>query len=139
MVNPNKVNKILADVEKYLKEMEGLLPVTLDTLRKNIERRYSLAFLLEQIVNECINLGNHVISEKDLGPVTTFKEVFDRLAKVELVSEKTAEGMKKLVEIRHIIAHRYGGFSNEELLEALKRRSHVKNFVEELIEKIKSC
>jgi len=45
--------------------------------------------------------------------------------------------MKKLVEIRNIIAHRYGGFSNEELLEALEKRTHVKKFIEELIEKIK--
>jgi uncharacterized protein YutE (UPF0331/DUF86 family) len=135
MVNRSKVNVILEDIEKYLKELESLLPVTPEDLR-NIERKYSLAFLLEQIVNECINLGNHIISEKDLGTPASFKEVFDLLAKEDLISSRTAERMKRLVEIRNIIAHRYGKFSNNELLDALKNRKSIKEFVEELIPKI---
>lgn len=137
MVNRGKVNRILEDVERYLKDLESLLPVTLEKLEEDIERRYSIAFLLEQIVNECINLGNHIISEKDLGMPTTFKEIFDKLAKSSLISEGVAENMKKLIEIRNIIAHRYGKFSNEDLLEALEKRKSIENFIEELVKNIR--
>lgn len=136
MVDRSKINVILEDLEKYLEEVESLLPVTTKVLEKNLERKYSLAFLLEQIVNECINLGNHVISEKDLGTPTTFKDVFDLLTKGKLIPMKTANRMKELVEIRNIIAHRYGKFSNNELLEALDKRKSVKEFVERLMRKL---
>ncbi|MEW6070198.1 MAG: DUF86 domain-containing protein, partial [Candidatus Thermoplasmatota archaeon] len=103
---------------------------------KNIERRYSIAFVLEQIVNECINLGNHIISEKELGQPESYKDIFEILAKNGLISKAVAEDMKYFVEVRNIIAHRYGKFPNRDLLNAVRKRKYIEKFTQQLVKKI---
>jgi uncharacterized protein YutE (UPF0331/DUF86 family) len=136
MVNRNKVNQILKILERYMEELNGMKPLNLNELKK-VEKRYATAFLIEQIVNECINLGNHLISTLDLETPSSFKEVFDNLVKGKIITTKTAEKMKFLVEIRNVIAHRYRSFSNQDLLNAVKKIGAVKEYVNEILKSIR--
>lgn len=68
--------------------MQSLGKIDLDVLDKNKEKRYTLAFLIQQIVNECISLGNHIISEFDLGTPETYKNIFEILEKKGFISNE---------------------------------------------------
>jgi uncharacterized protein YutE (UPF0331/DUF86 family) len=127
----------VGDIERYFQDLEGLLPVTENQLKNDSKLQYSIAFLTEQIVNECINLGNHVLSSMKLQPPSTFSQVFDNLAKAGLISTDTSEEMKYLVRVRNALAHRYGEFGFNGLVESSTRIGGAKLFVEELTKSLK--
>nr|MDO8097702.1 DUF86 domain-containing protein [Candidatus Njordarchaeota archaeon] len=137
MVNRQKIERILGDIEKYFDDLESLLPVTVRQLEKDTKLQYSIAFLVEQIVNECINLGNHVLSSMKLQPPSTFSQVFDNLAKADFIFKKTSEEMKYLVRARNALAHRYGKFGLNELAESTHKIGGAKMFVGELTKKLR--
>jgi uncharacterized protein YutE (UPF0331/DUF86 family) len=128
-----KVNSLLKDIEKYMRDLESLFPVDIKRIKDDLKLRYSVAFLIEQIVNECINLGNHILSNLDLETPSTFAEVFENLSKANLISERASSSMVELVEVRNIIAHRYGKISDSKLVETAKKLDCVKEFLDELV------
>jgi len=138
MVHQTKVNFLIKQIGKYLKELQSLGKIDLDVLDKNKEKRYTLAFLIQQIVNECISLGNHIISEFDLGTPETYKNIFEILEKKGFISKEISTKMKEFVEIRNIIAHVYRAFSNRDLIRAYRNIDWIEKYVNSIIEKIES-
>jgi uncharacterized protein YutE (UPF0331/DUF86 family) len=135
MVNPRKVSEILRDIEKYLGD---LLSFKID--EKSLEEmkmQYCVAFLLEQIVNECINLGNHVISTLDLELPETYAEIFENLRRGKIISEATSNEMKYFVRIRNLIVHRYGRATINDMVEAVNKIEVIKTFLSEVITSLK--
>jgi uncharacterized protein YutE (UPF0331/DUF86 family) len=135
MVNPRKVSEILRDIEKYLGD---LLSFKID--EKSLEEmkmQYCVAFLLEQIVNECINLGNHVISTLDLELPETYAEIFENLRRGKIISEATSNEMKYFVRIRNLIVHRYGRITINDMVEAVNKIEVIKTFLSEVITSLK--
>jgi uncharacterized protein YutE (UPF0331/DUF86 family) len=137
MVNRQKIERILGDIERYFDDLKSLLPVTKSQLERDTKLQYSCAFLIEQIVNECINLGNHVLSSLKLKSPSTFSQLFDNLANASIISKNTCEEMKYLVRVRNALAHRYGEFGLGELAESSRRIEGARAFVKEVIEKLK--
>lgn len=129
-MNKLKVSKIIRDIEAYLKDLESHTPLSEEVLRSEKDKQYIVSFLIEQIVNESINLGNHIISSKNLEIPSTSKEVFDILAENKLISEPVAEKMKDVVALRNVIAHRYMTLSLEELAETANNIAVVKKFTD---------
>jgi uncharacterized protein YutE (UPF0331/DUF86 family) len=137
MVNRQKIESTLRDIERYFDDLESFMPVTVEQLEKDAKLQYSIAFIIEQIVNECINLGNHVLSSMKLEPPSTFSQIFDNLTKAGFISAKTSEDMKYLVRIRNALAHQYGRFGLDDLVKSSTRIQEAKTFVQQLTRKLK--
>lgn len=129
-MNKLKVSKIVRSIETHLKDLEGHMPVSERMLSSDKDKQYIVSFLLEQIVNESINLGNHVISFKNLEIPSTSKEIFDILAENKIITNPVAERMKEAVAVRNVIAHRYMSLSLEELANSAKNMGTVKKFID---------
>lgn len=135
MVNPRKVSEILRDIENYLQDL-----LSFKVNEKSLEDKkmqYCVAFLLEQIVNECINLGNHIISTLELDLPETYAEIFESLKKGGIISQATSNEMKYFVKIRNLIVHRYGRVTIEDMVEAANKIEGIRAFIREVISSLK--
>lgn len=137
MVNRLKVNTILKKLEGYVEDINSLKPISVEELKKDSKKEYAVAFLIEQIVNECINLGNHIVSSENLNIPTSYKKIFEILENNKFVSKEISEKMQRLVEIRNRIAHVYGYLPLEELIEAVSLLTYVEKFARDLTERFK--
>jgi len=135
-MNKLKVNKLIEDIEAYISELEGYLPITEVELKTNKQKQYAISFIIEQIANESINLGNHLISSFGLRLPSTSKEVFDILEEGDFITSNTVKNMKKLVEVRNIIAHRYVVLALDELVGLVNNMDFVRDFIREIIDKV---
>lgn len=134
-MNKLKVSKIIRDIEAYLKDLEDHKPLSEQMLKSDKDKQYIVSFLIEQIVNECINLGNHIISSKNLEIPSTTKEVFDFLAKNKIISNPVSEQMKEAVAVRNVIAHRYMNLSIKELMNTANGIAIVRKFMDMVLKK----
>ena len=77
----------------------------------------SLAMECFQAVNSAIEFGEHIVSEKNLGFPSRYREVFELLYKSKIISKKTLDCIKRLIFLRNLISHEYYTIKKEELKE----------------------
>lgn len=104
MYDLERVTKILADLERYYVDLEAM-PVTSSLMSK--ERFYSLSMLLFAILNRIIDLGQEVVRGQKLGSPSSYKEVFQILAKEKVVSITLSKELQYLAARRNVLAHSY--------------------------------
>ncbi len=108
-----RLASIISRVERHKEKAKELVKRdTLDYLVFN-----ALAMECFQAVNSAIELGELVVSEKNLGFPATYREIFELLYKDKMIGERTLKEVKRLIFMRNLIAHEYYTIREGELRE----------------------
>jgi uncharacterized protein YutE (UPF0331/DUF86 family) len=83
----------------------------------------ALAMECFQAVNSLIEVGQLLIARRTLVVPDTYRQVFEVLGQLQIISTEAAEAGKRLVYVRNLIAHEM--ITEEELLEAIVLLSHM--------------
>ena len=87
-----------------------------------------------QTVNSAIELGELMVSEKNLGFPSKYKEIFELLHGAKIISKKTLDDIKRLIFLRNLISHEYYNITQKELKEMV----NLLDCLDELIKNSKS-
>ncbi len=96
-----------AVIERCIKRIHEEYTGDPEELENNITKQDSIILNLERLVQASIDMGSHVVKEKGLGHVNTYREIFDLLAKADIVPNELALELKKMVGFRNIAIHEY--------------------------------
>jgi uncharacterized protein YutE (UPF0331/DUF86 family) len=77
----------------------------------------ALAMECFQAVNSAIELGEYIVSEKNLGFPSKYKEVFELLYGEKIIDKKTLDDIKRLIFLRNLISYEYYTITTNELKE----------------------
>ncbi len=72
------------------------------------------------------------MAKKAMAAPDTYWEMFDILLSKKMVSPKTAQAMKLLVQKRNLMAHEYGTVTREDVRDIMGKFAPVKTFMAEL-------
>jgi len=104
---------IITRLEKHRKKAKELRGSNLeDYLVFN-----TLAMECFQAVNSAVDLGELIVSEKNLGFPSNYSEIFELLRDAGRISNKALGLIKRLIFLRNLIAHEYHVISKKELKE----------------------
>jgi len=121
-----RLASIISRVERHKKKAKELVKRdTSDYLVFN-----ALAMECFQAVNSAIELGELVVSEKNLGFPATYREIFELLYTDKMIGERTLKEVKKLIFLRNLIAHEYYTIKEEELREMAELLSCLGELIE---------
>jgi uncharacterized protein YutE (UPF0331/DUF86 family) len=82
-------------------------PENADTLARDPVSQDIIALNLSRAVQQCVDIGAHLITSLDLPPPGTMGETFDRLAEGNIIDGALADRLKKAVGFRNIAVHNY--------------------------------
>jgi uncharacterized protein YutE (UPF0331/DUF86 family) len=82
-------------------------PETPGELQQDADTQDILALNLSRAVQQCVDIGAHLLASLELPPPNTMGETFDRLAEAGIIEESLAIGLKKAVGFRNIAVHNY--------------------------------
>jgi len=120
---------IISRIERHKEKAEELVEQDIsDYLIFN-----TLAMECFQAVNSAIELGELIVSEKNLGFPSRYREIFELLYNAKLMSKKGLEDIKELIFFRNLIAHEYYTITEDELREM----GSLLGCLDELIENVK--
>ncbi|MDI6737776.1 MAG: DUF86 domain-containing protein [Nanoarchaeota archaeon] len=125
MYDIERITKIIADIERYFKDMEKLNVKSADM---SSEQFYSLSMLLFALLNRAIDLGNELIKANDLGLPISYKEIFIILGKNKLISRELEVGLVSLSGLRNVLSHQYYDVTKERIFGAYKKIDAVMEF-----------
>ena len=94
--------------------------------------------LLQTLIEECINIGNHIIAGLNLERPDTYREVFSRLREKRVISEEVGEKLMGFASFRNRLVHMYWRVEQEEVLSKLGEIEFTKEFAEEVYSYLKA-
>jgi uncharacterized protein YutE (UPF0331/DUF86 family) len=92
---------------------------------------------LQLAIEDCLNIGNHIISAKGFKRADTYKEVFIILKDEKIIPEKLGEAMIRLASFRNRLVHLYWEVTQEEIIEKLSDTDIFRKYAKEILEFVK--
>ena len=80
------------------------------------------------IIETCVDVANHIISDSDMRPPKTYADTFRVLSENEILGTKLFTVLEKMVKFRNIVVHQYEEVDAEIVMVILEK--HLGDFEE---------
>lgn len=108
MVEVNVFSEKLKQLSKRIAKARAHCPADPEALAADSDLLDLVAFNLFLAVQTCLDLATYLIADKNWAPAATAREVFERLQEHEVISQETAQSLRRAVGLRNVVAHGYG-------------------------------
>ena len=135
MYDIQRIGKIIAEIEKYMKELDSY-KITRESLKdsKNYNASSMLIFV---ILNRLIDLGSEIISAEELGAPNTYSDIMNILVKGNIINKNQSEKINKLISKRNMFAHFYGEMTEKEVFNTYSDLKEVPDFLKTIKKRVK--
>ncbi|NOQ29384.1 MAG: DUF86 domain-containing protein [Methanosarcinales archaeon] len=136
MFDLERLTKIISDIHRYLDDLERIEikdPRDLDDIRNF----YAVSMILFTLINRVIDLGDEIVTSRNLGVPGTYREIFNLLERGKVIDKELASDLSNLVYQRNILAHEYHNLTEEDVFRTYRRVPVIRKFVERVKENIK--
>ncbi|TQE99207.1 MAG: DUF86 domain-containing protein [Spiribacter salinus] len=82
-------------------------PPDAETLARDPDAQDIVALNLSRAVQQCVDIGAHLIAGRTLSAPETMGQTFDRLQEGDVIDASLADRLKKAVGFRNIAVHSY--------------------------------
>ena len=129
------IDQKLESLRHCLQRIHEKCPPTAEILAKDFDSQDILTLNLSRAVQICVDVGAHIISNKNVPPPATMGQTFDVLAQLGVISPDLAARMKNAVGFRNIAVHNYETI-NWQIVHAIATRhsSDFKDFAQAIIQ-----
>lgn len=135
MYDIERIGKLITDIEKYLKELEGFEIRKKEDLEDS-KTYHATSMVLFAILNRLIDLGGEIISAENLGAPSTYQDIMPILTKANVINKEQTKELNKLIRKRNILAHFYEDINEKELYKTLKDLPIIKVFIDTIRKRI---
>ncbi|MFN3739183.1 MAG: type VII toxin-antitoxin system HepT family RNase toxin [Thermodesulfovibrionales bacterium] len=121
MIDKNFLKHKLICVESYYREMERVLTFSDKEIKEDFIKLRALERILQLIVDEIIDINNHIIRYKPLNLPADFQSTFLILAENKIIPEDFAKKIAPVVGLRNRLIHRYEKIDLDLLIQNIRK------------------
>ena len=122
MVRIEVLKKRITKLEEYLALLVVYNAMPLAEFLANPEHYNSAERLLQLSIESTIDMGNHIITDLNLGYADYGSQIPDILAEKKLISREIAETWIKMIGLRNILVHDYLDVDHAVIHELIRTR-----------------
>ncbi|MFQ6083470.1 MAG: DUF86 domain-containing protein [Candidatus Aminicenantia bacterium] len=137
-INLDRIAKNKADILEVKREVENIIGLPKKDFLK--ERRNSLAlkYLLIQAVEAVVDISQHILAKIKGIPCEGYVDCIIKAGENGLITKKLAEKLRRLMDLRNNLIHRYWRIDDNELYTVSKENiSDLESFVSQIDDFIK--
>lgn len=121
MIDKVFVERKLDRIESYSEELERIFESSLEEIKDDFLKYRSAERILQLIVDEIIDINNHLIKRGELEVPDDFQGTFSTLAENETLPGKFAQRIAPVVGLRNKLVHRYEKIDLDLFLRILRK------------------
>lgn len=138
MVNKILIERILGDIKHNLKDLKDASDITWEVYKKDKRARRFVERTLHIIIEACIDIAQHIISDEGLREPSSYRETFVVLAENNILKEDDLSKFEKIASFRNLIVHYYEKIDDSIVFGVFKNNlSDFEIFIERIIDYIK--
>ena len=127
MVDRALVLRKLAELELYLQQIREYQQISVDEYRSDWKTQRIIDRTLQLMIELCMDIANHIISDKQLPVPTSYANTFEILQQAGLISQQLMEIAVNMAKFRNILVHQYADVDATTVVAIL--HSHLNDFI----------
>lgn len=138
MVDKELIKKLLSNLNFYLSELKKKRSISLQRFLSDYDIQAVVERRMQECIEVCIDIGNHIISDENFRPAKTYREVFFILEENKIISQDLAKNLADLASFRNILVHGYTDLDSKIVYQKFKSSINVfEKFIKNILEFIK--
>jgi uncharacterized protein YutE (UPF0331/DUF86 family) len=138
LVDEALILRKLAQLDMYQSQIEGYRQISSAQYRVDWKTQRIVERTLQLMIELCVDIANHVISDRQLQVPSSYANAFEVLNQADLVSGDLTKTMVQMAKFRNILVHQYAEVDAEIVVGILQSRlGDFVRFREELISALK--
>ncbi|NIQ07680.1 MAG: DUF86 domain-containing protein [Candidatus Korarchaeota archaeon] len=120
-------------IEENMKYLQKVQKVEYFSFAENFEKIQAVKHSLQECIEACIDVANHLISALILQRADTYTEMFLILSQNEIISHELAKKLAEMAKFRNLLVHRYADIDTKRLYNILQRElTDIQAFMREI-------
>jgi uncharacterized protein YutE (UPF0331/DUF86 family) len=107
LVDKNLILRKIAELEEYLGQIREFSGITVEQYRGDWKVQRIVERTLQVMIELCVDIANHIISDQKLRVPTTYADTFKVLHEARLINKSLYNTMDKMAKFRNIVVHNY--------------------------------
>lgn len=134
MVDKSIISEKMSHINRCMERLQEKRVISKEEFLKDIDTQDIVLHNLQLSIQGCIDIASHIISDEGWSFPATMGGLFDILKEKNVISEKNADILKKMVNFRNIIIHEYDEIDLEKVYDIFKNRlSDITAYLKEII------
>ncbi|MBR9690842.1 DUF86 domain-containing protein [Candidatus Woesearchaeota archaeon] len=119
-IDKDLINAKFDIIEKNLELLDEIGSENKEDFVKNFRDIQATKHALQESIESCIDISNHIISRRRLERAESYTEIFEILDKNEIITKKLSLKLQAMTKFRNLLVHQYGRVNEEELFSIIK-------------------
>ena len=107
MVDRLLLEKILGDIRANVRELEKAKDITWELYQDDVRTRRFVERTLHILIEACIDVAQHIISDEGFREPSTYRDAFVVLAEEKIISADQLPRLEQMAAFRNLIVHYY--------------------------------
>jgi uncharacterized protein YutE (UPF0331/DUF86 family) len=107
LVDKLLVGRKVAQIDIYLKQIGEFSRISPVQYKKNWKTQRIVERTLHILIETCIDVANHIISDQDMRVPTGYADTFKVLMEEKVIGKKLGEALQNMAKFRNIVVHQY--------------------------------
>ncbi len=126
MVDVILIGRKLDELDTYLEQLKEFADISLSKYRKDWKTQRIVERTLQILIELCIDIANHIISDSKMRIPTSYADTFKILTENKIVSKTQYRNLEKMAKFRNVIVHHYEDIDPAIVVSIL--RKNIKDF-----------
>ena len=127
MIDKILILRKLAELEECLEQIREFSSVSVEEYSGNWKIRRIVERTLQIVIELCIDVAGHIISDRKLRVPISYADTFKSLWEAGLITADTMDIMGKMAKFRNIVVHQYDIIDTAIVITIL--RKHLDDFL----------
>lgn len=127
MVDETLILRKLAELEEYLGQISEFSSVSAEDYSGDWKTRRIVERTLQIMIELCIDIAGHIISDRRLRVPVSYADTFKSLAEAGLITPQISDIMERMAKFRNVVVHQYENVDTEIVIKIL--RKHLDDFL----------
>jgi uncharacterized protein YutE (UPF0331/DUF86 family) len=107
LVDKLLIGRKLSQVDTYLGQIKEFSKISGRAYKNDWKTQRIVERTLQILVEQCIDIANHIISDKGMRLPSGYADAFQVLMENAIISKKLFQTMEKMAKFRNVVVHQY--------------------------------
>ncbi|MBM4135597.1 MAG: DUF86 domain-containing protein [Nitrospira sp.] len=107
LVDKLLLGRKLTQMETYLDQIREYSKISVTAYKNDWKIQRIVERTLQILIELCIDIANHLISDKGMSLPTSYADTFKVLTENRIISKNLFKTMEKMAKFRNIVVHQY--------------------------------
>jgi uncharacterized protein YutE (UPF0331/DUF86 family) len=121
MVDRTLIFRKISMLEEYLMQIAEYRSISIDQYTKDWKTQRVVERTLQMMVETCIDIAGHIISDMKFRIPTSYADSFSVLAEKGIVDNKLSQALEKMAKFRNVVVHDYDRVDAEIVIGILRK------------------